>query len=627
MDTIRLLYGWTATLPRKIPEAVGNAIEQGRMFGPLGSSLLIVFVAAMLYGLIGQKRVLRKVEKELQPLWERLPTLSRHHFLSFINILVSSLLPLLLLGAFLLIEGFIRSKVPWFLLIKKLLGLWVVNALVLTFLREILTNGLLPFCPRYGKNLLKVLRLGLVYLAVGIALVWGADALQLPEDVLAFIRLAVSLTVVLILSSLLLKKATLLSLLPQLPNRNYTAFVTFLDRTYVFLALLTFVAGILWCFGYHPLAKAILTKTWGVATSYVLIMVSCYYLLQHIQQWSEREDRRHDEAAQFFFRSAQTLLRYVTVAIASLVILDLVGFLAPLYSVISTPIYTIGGAPISFWVVIEAGIILLAFAYASRLLRAYLDYKIYPSTGIDTGLGYALNTFLRYLFLTVGFICALRAVGLDLRVLMVFAGAVGIGTGLGLQNITANVLSGFIIVFGRKLRKGDWIKVGDKLGMVTHIYLRATKIWTRDNIEYIVPNTDFISKPIVNYTLTSPIVRIYVPVGVSYKTSPLAARKILLEAAEKHPMLMQYRKPEVRIAEFGENSINLEILVWIDISKIAEKDIRSQLYYTIFEAFDRAGIEIPFPQRVIHIRPESIPQQMDLCTGDEKDSEYCRTVS
>ena len=164
----------------------------------------------------------------------------------------------------------------------------------------------------------------------------------------------------------------------------------------------------------------------------------------------------------------------------------------------------------------EAAVIMVVFIFVSHLLQAYLDYRIYPSMGVDAGLAYAVNTFLKYLLFVVGVFAALRVIGLDLRVLLVFAGGVGIGTGIGLQQIASNVMSGFIIVFGRKLRKGDWIKVGDRLGKVTDIYLRATKIWTRDNIEYIVPNTDLITKPLINYTLTSPIVRIYIPVGVSY---------------------------------------------------------------------------------------------------------------
>lgn len=625
LDTIRFLYGWTASLPKKIPDFIQYAMEQGRLVGVLGSVLLIVFSAAVLYGLFGQKRVLRKVKEELQPLWERFPALSRPYFLSLIRVLVSSLLPVLLLGVFLLIEDIIHSKVAWFLLIEKLLGLWAAGALVGGLLWETFMGGLLPFCPRYGKNLFRSLRLVLICLAAGIAIVWGAEALQPRADVLAFSKFAVSLIIVFILSSILLKKTTLLSLLPVIPNRGYAGFVRFLDRFYTPLVLVTFLAGILWCFGYRRLSAAIWIKTWGVAGAYVLTMISYHTLSQHLRKLSEREDHLRDEAARFFFQSARTFLRYAAAAVASLIILHLLGFLAPLYYAVSVPVYTIGETPISFWVIFEAGAILFAFIYASRLLQAYLDYKIYPFAGVDTGLAYALNTFLRYLFLTAGFVCALRVVGLDLRVLMVFAGAVGIGTGLGLQNITANLISGFILVFGRKLRKGDWIKVGDKLGMVTHIYLRATRVWTRDNIEYIVPNTDFISKQIVNYTLTSPIVRVFIPVGVSYDTSPLEARKILLAIAEQQPMVMQHRKPEVRIARFGDNSIDLELLVWIDISKIAEKDIRSRLYYSIFEAFSEAGIELPVPQRDIHIRSGPQPK-VGLCTGSDRDPVFCRAT-
>ena len=161
--------------------------------------------------------------------------------------------------------------------------------------------------------------------------------------------------------------------------------------------------------------------------------------------------------------------------------------------------------------------------------------------------------------------------------------------------------------------------MGDKLGMVTHIYLRATKIWTRDNIEYIVPNTDLISKPLINYTLTSPIVRVYIPVGVSYDADPSEVAKILLKCAEKHKKATQFRRPEVRIAGFGENSLNFELLVWTDISKIAEKDIKSRIYFTIIEELNMAGIEIPSPKRDINIRSGSL-QLADSCAENQRDA-------
>ena len=222
--------------------------------------------------------------------------------------------------------------------------------------------------------------------------------------------------------------------------------------------------------------------------------------------------------------------------------------------------------------------------------------------GIDPGLGYALNTFFKYLSLAIGFFISISLVGIDLRFLLVFAGAAGIGIGLGLQNMAANVISGFTIIFGGKIRKGDWIEVGETLGVVTDIYLRATKVRTRDNIEYLIPNSDLISKTIVNYSLSSPLIRIELPVGVSYDADPQDVERIMVEVAEKEPLVSGYEKPVVRFVEYANSSINFELLVWIDVREVPRRKVRSALYFAIFNEFKNAGIQIPFPQRDIHIR-------------------------
>jgi small-conductance mechanosensitive channel len=186
--------------------------------------------------------------------------------------------------------------------------------------------------------------------------------------------------------------------------------------------------------------------------------------------------------------------------------------------------------------------------------------------------------------------------------LMVFAGAIGIGIGLGLQKVASNLVSGLVIIFGRKIRKGDWIKVGDTLGYVRHINLNAATLWTRDNIEYIIPNTDLIAGTIINYTLTSPEIRVHLPVGVSYTADPAKVTEILLATAKGNKNLVQNRAPQVWFTNYGDSAINFELLVWIDVRRWSEGALRSQLYYDIFAAFAQAGIEIPFPQRDIHIR-------------------------
>jgi small-conductance mechanosensitive channel len=294
-----------------------------------------------------------------------------------------------------------------------------------------------------------------------------------------------------------------------------------------------------------------------------------------------------------------------------LVAFNLLGFLDPIRRMLSFPFFHVGGAPISTWIVFKAILILVAFLYVTRLLQAYLTYKIYPAIGVDPGLAYVLNTFLRYVGLAVGVLFSLGVVGIDLRIFLVFAGAAGIGVGLGLQSMASNVISGFSLVFGRKLRKDDWIQVGDTRGVVTDIFLRATKVRTRDHVEYLIPNADFITKTFVNFTLSSPLIRIHIPVRVSYRSDTDQVRQVLLETAGRHEEVLEYREPEVSFSSCGESGIDFELLVWIDIRQVAEWRIRSRLYFDIFEAFRRAGIEIPVPQRDVYIRsgaPEPLPQ-------------------
>jgi len=251
------------------------------------------------------------------------------------------------------------------------------------------------------------------------------------------------------------------------------------------------------------------------------------------------------------------------------------------------------------------------FVYLSRFLCAYLDYRVYPKARVEPGLAYAINTFLKYFFMIVGALVSLQIVGFDLRALMVFAGAVGIGVGLAMQSVASNIISGFAIIFGGKIRKGDWIEISDTLGVVTDIYLRATKVRNRDNIEYLIPNADLMATTIINYSLSSPMIRIAVPFGVSYSADPNEVGRIAVSTAEKEPRVMGHRSPEIRFMGYGDNSIDFELLIWIDVRETARRLIRSRIYFALFDALKEAGIEIPFPQRDLHVR-SGIPWQQML---------------
>ncbi|MFZ0614764.1 MAG: mechanosensitive ion channel domain-containing protein [Desulfobacterales bacterium] len=605
LQTIRDLYRWLIELPLQIPYLAQQIMEQGRLLGAAGSLLVLTFIGAVVYSLVGRKKVLARLIAVLKPFEKKLPAVLYPFFISLMIVLAAALLPLLLLAVFSLIDAFIKYQAVWFQLIGKFLGLWAAGALVIGVLKEALTGNLFPRAAVYGKRVFTFARLVVVFVMAGIAGIWLIEAFQIRADIVAFLKFVISVSIVIVLFSLLMMKKTLLSLLPDLPDRFYQGFVRIMVRFFYPFIIFSFFVALLWCLGYRQFGKIILLKTWSTVGVYLLIMWAFNLLRGWLARWYAGKDYR-DETAAFLFRSLKILLLYATVLATVATVLNLLGFLEPLQRLMSFPVITLGQTPITLWLVLKAVLILLAFVFVSRLLRAYLDYRVYPALGIDSGLGYALNISLNYLLIAIGLLISLKAIGLDLRFLLVFAGAAGIGIGLGLQHMAANVISGFSLIFGGKVRKGDWIEVSDTLGYVTDIFLNSTRIRTRDNIEYLIPNSSFVSSTIVNYSLTSALIRVAIPVGVSYDANPRAVEKILLEVAAKEPMVTDFQAPVVRLVEYGDNSINFQLLVWIDVRETPRRKLRSSLYFAIFDEFKKAGIEIPYPQRDLHIRSSTL---------------------
>ena len=594
-----------AALPLRIPQLMQEIAEQGRVLGVVGSLLVATFLVALIYSFLGRKRLMARIETRLTPLKQRFPETVYPVLLSLTHVIIAALFPLVLLAAFRLISDLLAYQAVWFLLVGRLLLLWAAGSLVINLLAELLTRERFSIDQDRGKSLFLPARIVVIYCICVIGLYWTAASFQLRQDVLALLQFAISLSIIGILFLLLLKKRTLLSLLPDLPHAGYRKFCRFLAAYYFPLIVLSLALAILWALGYRAFGRVLLSKIWSSVGGYLAIMVVYHHLLNALRRWYGRTDHE-DETAVLVFRSVKGLLIYATTLATILVVFNLLGILGIVKQAISFTVFTLGSTGISLWIILEATLILLAFIFFSRLLQAYLDYKVYPVMGIEPGLGYAINTFLKYMILAIGLLIALNVVGIDLRLLMVFAGAIGIGIGMGLQNIAANVISGFTLIFGGKLRKGDWIEVADTMGKVTDIHLRATKVRTRDNIEYLIPNTKFISDVLVNYSLGSPLIRIAVPVGVSYSAPPEAVRQILLGVAAADRLVAKEKPPVVYFSEFGDSSLNFNLLVWIDVRTTAVKGVRSSLYFAIFEALANAGIEIPFPQRDIHIRSTAV---------------------
>jgi len=424
LDTIDFITNWIFSLPLKIPEFLSSIQEQSRLLGAAGSLFVFILILAVLYSLLWQGRVLARVEEKFQGLKTWLPDSAYPYFLSLLRIIVASLVPLLLLGGFSLVRAFIPSRMPWFLFIERLLILWAIGAVLLHLLKEILLRDLFRVSRNYGPVLFKISRFVVLYILLAVGVIWAAETFHIRQDVLAFIRFIISLSIVCALIPLLLKKHVLLSLLPELPYRSYQSFIGALERYYFPVIFFTFLTGLMWCVGYHRFAIMLWTKTWAVAGSFVLIMIGYHVLSGLLNLWVEKKDVE-DEEAKFLFGALRSLLRYITELTAVLVGLHLLGLLIPLQGILSLPILTIGEPPLSVWVIGKAMVLLIAILYLTRLIQAYLTYKIYPPLGIESGLAYVLNTFLRYTGLILGLLFSLAAVGIDFRIFMVFAGGGG----------------------------------------------------------------------------------------------------------------------------------------------------------------------------------------------------------
>ncbi|MEP6777736.1 MAG: mechanosensitive ion channel domain-containing protein [Chthoniobacterales bacterium] len=246
--------------------------------------------------------------------------------------------------------------------------------------------------------------------------------------------------------------------------------------------------------------------------------------------------------------------------------------------------------------------LLVAVFWISSRTKRFLFNNFLVNSGLDRSLQYALSQIISNAVLVIGIFVVLENTGIHLGTLTVFAGAVGVGIGFGLQNIASNFISGLVILAERPITIGDRVEVAGVTGQVQQIRARSTVILTNDNITMIVPNTRFIDSPVTNWTGKDPRVRFRVPVGVAYGSDLEKVRQALLAVGRENPNALSDPAPSVFLKQFGESSIDLELVVWSKEMSHRPSRFKSDLNFAIERSFRTAGIEIPYPQRDLHMR-------------------------
>jgi small-conductance mechanosensitive channel len=275
-------------------------------------------------------------------------------------------------------------------------------------------------------------------------------------------------------------------------------------------------------------------------------------------------------------------------------------------------LFQIGSSPFTTRTLVLLIFSLYLLFYLSSKIKKLMVKRVFPRYGLDIGVSQAIATIIRYIILILGLFIIFQTTGIDLSAIGLLIGALGVGIGFGLQSITNNFISGIIILFERPVKVGDRIELDNLAGNIVDISARATTVLTNDNIAVIVPNSDFINMRVINWSHNDKNVRLRFPVGVSYKENPETIKKLLLEVAYSNPGVLNTPGPDVLFDSYGDSSLNFNLSVWTQDYFDRPNILKSELYYAIFRKFKENNIEIPFPQRDIHLksgflqeRPES----------------------
>ncbi len=266
------------------------------------------------------------------------------------------------------------------------------------------------------------------------------------------------------------------------------------------------------------------------------------------------------------------------------------------------PLFPLGTKGVSLWALTQVTVAVLVLFFVSSRIRSWLLGGILSRTSIDTGIRHAIGVITQYVVVFIGLLLILQTAGIDLTALSVVAGGLGIGIGFGLQNIANNLISGLIVLLERPVKIGDRIEVAGSEGQVVAIRARSTTVLTNDNIAIIIPNSRFITEEVINWSYNDSKVRFRIPVSVGYASDVRLVEQLLLQVARANADVLSDPAPVVRFIEFGDSGLKFELRAW-STSLIQKKGkLISDLNFAILEKFRARGIEVPYPQRDIHIR-------------------------
>ena len=293
--------------------------------------------------------------------------------------------------------------------------------------------------------------------------------------------------------------------------------------------------------------------------------------------------------------------RLVAVSAWAIAALSILGLLAPTMAALDSIGMVIGGLRVTPLLVIKTSVLLMLTLWAANAASDFLDRRVRSTADLTPSIQVLIGKLIRLLLITFAIIIALSTVGIDFSALAFFSGAVGVGLGFGLQKIVSNLVSGIILLADKSIKPGDVISVGDSFGWVDSMGARYTSVVTRDGREFLIPNEDFVTQRVINWSYSNDEVRIDVEFGVSYAANPHKVCELAIEAAQTVERVLISPAPVCHLKAFADSSLNFTLRFWIRDPVDGLSNVRGKVLLALWDAFKREGIEIPYPVRDVRI--------------------------
>jgi len=303
-----------------------------------------------------------------------------------------------------------------------------------------------------------------------------------------------------------------------------------------------------------------------------------------------------------------TFSKLIAVSAWTVAALNIVGLLDDAIILLDGLALQLGDLRLSALTAIKGMLSLAVLLWVATVLSNLLERRINSLANLTPSIQVLFTKLLKIVLITVAVVAALSTVGIDLTAFAVFSGAVGVGIGFGLQKVVSNLISGVILLMDKSVKPGDVISVGETYGWINTLGARYASVVTRDGFEYLIPNEDIITQQVVNWSYSNNSVRLRIPIGISYKSDVRKAIALCLEAAGEVERVIKEPKSVCLLKGFGDSSVDLELRIWIDDPQNGVSNVKSQVLLLVWDKFHEHNIEIPFPQRDLHIRSaEPVP--------------------